>query len=140
MSADVDTAVLALLRAALTGYDTDRVHDGEVRGADWPERVISAPLPYVIFFTTPGYPTNPRMCGRRGLAVEFTINSVGSTRAQAKFMGQRSQDAIDGKRILNARRIARTETNVPVRRDDEWTRPDGGPLFIDTRTYSIAAH
>lgn len=136
MAADVDNAVLALLRAV----PNLRVHDGDVTGADWDEKVIAAPLPYAIFFTTPGAPVTPRLSGRNARTQTFTINSVGSTREQAVFIGDRTEAALQGVRILNGRRIGRTDDQPFVRRDDEWTRPGGAPLFTDSRRYSILAH
>lgn len=143
VSDDVDAKILALLRGLATTESPLAVHDGDVTDADPATKVISAPLPYLVFYSTPGYGINPRMCGRRGRAVEFTINAVGKTREQAKWAGQTAEDALDHVRITLSgvpRLIRRTEDNPYVRRDDTWIRPDGKPLFVDSRRYTIAAH
>lgn len=145
MSADVDDLVLDLLRAIATVEAPLGVHDSHVADSDDSEKTISAPLPYLVFFTTPGYPINPRMSGRRGRAVEFTINAVGISRSQAKWAGDRAEAVLDRKRLVliegrPGRLLRRTDDNAYLRRDDTWTRPGGKPLFTDTRRYHIAAH
>lgn len=145
MSVDVDEAVLELLRAIATDAAPLAVYDGDVTDADQDAKTISAPLPYVVFYTTPGYPITPRMSGRRGRAVVFTVNSVGLSRSQAKWAGDQAEAALDGKRIVLDHRgalprlIRRTDDNAFLRRDDTWTRPGGKPLFTDSRRFHIAA-
>lgn len=142
VSADVDDAVLTILRSIADDEAPLGVYDSDVTGANLETKVISVPLPYVVFYSTPGYGINPRMSGRRGRAVEFTVNAVGISRDQAKWAGQRAEDGLDGRRIelVQPRLIRRTDDNAYVRRDDTWTRPKGLPLFTDSRRYSIAAH
>lgn len=128
MSAAVDTAVLALLRAALTGYTTDRVHDGEVKAADWDEKVINAPTPYVLHFGAADVPMSNRLVGNVSRGNDIRFNCVGSTREQAVFMADRAEAAVNRKRVLG--RFVQLAERTSPRRDDTWSRPDGGPLYI----------
>ncbi|WP_426243689.1 hypothetical protein [Nocardioides sp. LHG3406-4] len=117
-----------------------RVHDGHVMDSDNVAKTISAPLPYVVFFSTPGAPTGRRrMSGSAGRGQEFMVNAVGETREQASLTGDIAEAALDGKRIPLGQRqyLHRADEDAFVRRDDTWTRPDGGPLFTDSRRYAI---
>lgn len=135
MSVEVDDAVLALLEA--TGLN---VHDGWVKDSDGIKKTISAPLPYVVFYTTPGYPVNPRTGGRAGREHEFQVSCVGITREQAVWAQEQVEAALDGVGIVVAgqsRQITRTDDNQTVGRDDTWTRPDGGPLFFGPLRFTV---
>lgn len=131
-----DDAVLTILRANLA-----RVHDGHVTDSDDDEKTISAPLPYVVYFTTPGYPIGGRLgTVPRGRVQEFQVTGVGSTREQAMWAGDRAEAALDGTLVTvdgRNRRVRRDTDNPIVWRDPTWTRPDGGPLFNDVRRYTI---
>lgn len=134
---DTDALALALLRDA--GLN---VHDGYVRDSDENTKTISAPLPYVVYYTTPGRPIVPRTGGvARSRAVEFQVTAVGSTREQAQWARQKAEAALHGVSVeVNGRlrRISRTEDNVFIGRDDTWNRPDGGPLFMAPIRFVVA--
>ena len=131
MSTDSD--LLALLEAV----PNLNVHDGYV-DADETEKVISVPLPYVVFYSTPGYDNNERQCGGvGGRVVEFQITGVGGTREQAKWALDQARTALSRKR-LNGSLIRRFDDNQFVRRDDDYTRPSGDPLFYGVDRYGVA--
>lgn len=139
MSTAAHETVLAAIEAAAAGlFD---VFDGYVKDSDENRHTISAPLPYVVYFGTPGYPINRRLGGRSGRAVEFQVTAVGRTAEQARWAGQKVEDHLDGLAVtVDGRRcrIRRDELdNAFTSRDDTWTRPDGGPLFNDFRRYVI---
>src|SRR5687768_15405752 len=118
----VDSDILALLEAV----PNLNVHDGDV-DADETTKVISVPLPYVVFYSSPGYDNNERQDGRVGDRVnEFDLHGVGATREQAKAALDKARAAISRKR-LNGNLIQRSDDNLRVRREDKYTRPGGGP-------------
>lgn len=135
MSAEVDTAVLALLRGTVLN-----VHDGYVTDSDEDAKTISAPLPYVVFYPTPGRPVNPRIGGTRGRGHEFQVSYVGGTREQAVWAQGKAEAALDGVSITvggRPRQIRRTADNPYLGRDDTWTRPGGGPLFYGALRFYV---
>lgn len=138
MSATADTAILALLDATVLN-----VWDGYVKDSDEDAKVVSAALPYVVFYSTPGYDINPRLSGAVLIrAVDFQINFVGSTREQAKWASEKARDALNRKRVTLAgksRLIRRTDDNLFIQRDDTWTRPGGAPLFFGVDRYVVTA-
>ncbi len=128
-----DDALLALLRAVANL----NVHDGYV-DVDETQKVISVPLPYVVFWSTPGYDNDARQDGRvAGRVVDFQITGVGGTREQAKWVLDKARGALSRKR-LNGSLIIRDDDNQFVRRDDDYTRPGGGPLFYGVDKYAVA--
>ncbi len=149
-AADVDTAVLELLTepgqiVLVTERDQDLddktpLYDGHVVDSDAAEKTISAPLPYLVYFTTPGAPVRAR-AGRASTmrTVEFQITAVGDDRAQARWAGDLAEALLDGQLITpgtdRPRRVIRVPDNAYMGRDDTWTRPEGDPLFIDVRRY-----
>lgn len=133
---DADDAAIALLKT--TGIP---VHDGHVKDSDESKKTISAPLPYHVYFAAPGYPINRRAGGTAGRAQEFQVTSVGKTREQATWAGDLAEGVLDQALVsVDGRdlRITRMDDNSFTRRDDTWTRPDGGPLFTDVRRYVLA--
>jgi hypothetical protein len=130
-SSEVDTAVLQILNDSPLN-----VWDGDVGDSDPTDMIITAELPYVVFYSTPGYPNEAsRRVGGvvRGRAVEFQINGAGETREQAKWALERAEELLDGAVIDvggRKRRIRRTDDNLFVRKDPTWTRPGGEPLFF----------
>jgi hypothetical protein len=131
MSTDDD--VLAMLRAVpnLT------VYDGSI-DVDETEKVIKVDLPYVMFWSTPGYDNDVRQSGGvAGQVDEFQLTGVGEDRAQAKAVLQRARDAISRKRVGKGL-IRRSLDNQPVRRDDDYTRPGGDPIFSGVDRYAVA--
>jgi hypothetical protein len=135
VSSEVDAAVLALLRSTVL-----HVYDGYVTDSDDSAKTISAPLPYVVFYPTPGRPVNSRASGTSGREYEFQVSYVGMTREQAVWAQERAEAALDGVSITVAgkpRQITRTPDNQFVGRDDTWTRPDGGPLFYGALRFTV---
>jgi hypothetical protein len=131
VSADDD--VLALLEAV----PNLNVHDGYV-DVDETAMVISVPLPYVVFYSTPGYDRDDRQDGRvNGRVVEFQVTGVGGTREQAKWALDKARGALSRQRLGDAL-IRRSDDNQYVRRDDDYTRPGGEPLFYGVDRYGVA--
>lgn len=131
-AAEVSTEVLTLLDAV----PNLNVWDGDVGDSDPTDMVITAELPYVVFYSTPGYPAEAgRRVGavQRRRVVEFQVNGAGETREQAQWALSEAETALDGKVLDIAgarRRIRRTDDNLFVRKDPTWTRPGGAPLFF----------
>lgn len=123
-----DPSVTATVNAIFDGYPE----------ADETEKVISIPLPYLVYVTTPGYDNDPRQCGDvGGRVLEFQVTAVGRSQRQAKWALDHAREALSRKRLGRAL-IVRSEDNLYVRRDDEFTRPDGGPLFLGVDRYAVA--
>lgn len=128
-----DDALLALLRAV----PNLNVHDGFVP-ADETDKVISVPLPYVVFYSTTGYDNDARQCGDvAGRVVEFQLTGVGGDRQQAKAALEKARGALSRKR-LDGSLIRHSDDNQPVRRDDDYTRPGNKPLFYGVDRYAVA--
>lgn len=128
-----DASLLALLKAVphLNVYDGFVVTDASAK-------VVSVPLPYVVFYSSPGYDNDERQCGGvGGRVVEFQITAVGESREQAKDALDKARSVLSRKR-LNGNLIRRSDDNQQVRRDDDFTRPGGGPLFYGVDRYAVA--
>jgi|GEM_PF-4584137 len=131
MTAESD--ILALLNAV----PNLNVYDGFVE-VDESAKVISVPMPYVVFWSSPGFDNDARLCGQiGGRVVEFQITGVGETREQAQWVLRLTRTALSRKRLNNSL-IRRDESNQYVRRDDDYTRPGGGPIFYGRDTYGVA--
>lgn len=131
MSADDD--LLALLRAV----PSLNVWDGDVE-VDESAKVISVPLPYIVFYSSPGYDNDGRFCGDvGGRVLEFDIHGIGMDRNQAKWVLDKARAALSRKR-LNGNLIIRAEANLPVGKEKTYTRPGGGPLFYGVDRYGVA--
>ena len=131
MSADDD--ILALLEAV----PNLNVYDGYV-DADESAKVISVPMPYVVFYSSPGYDNDVRQSGQvAGRVLGFQITAVGVDRRQAKWALDKARTALSRKR-LNGNLIKRADDNQHVRRDDDYTRPGGLPIFYGVDKYSVA--
>lgn len=136
-SAD-DATVLALLNAVANL----NVWDGHVEDSDADLSVISADLPYVVFWggyddDTPG----DSLAGTSGAHLtEFRVTAVGGTREQAKWAGEQARAVLNRKRVTfvaGSRFVRCTENSGYVTRDDTWTRPDGAPLFSGIDQYEV---
>lgn len=140
MTAADDAAILSALQAV----PNLRVFDGYVTDSDESAKTISAPLPYVVFYgfaddDAPG-DTLARSLGAH--LVEFQITYVGATREQARLVGERALGALNRKWLTlpaGLRLVCRTDSGLGVRRDDVWTRPGGGPLFVGEDRYRVGA-
>lgn len=139
-----DDGLLAMLDASpsLVLYDgitatPNAIYDGYVE-VDETLKVIAVPLPYVVFYSTPGRDNDERQSGQvAGRVVEFTITAVGVDRRQAKWILDKARDVLSRKR-LDGNLIKRDDVNLPVDRSDEYTRPGGGPLFFGIDRYAVA--
>lgn len=131
MSADDD--LLTMLRAV----PNLNVYDGFV-DADETEKVIDVPLPYVVFYSSPGSDRDGRLCGGvGGRVLQFSVTGVGGDRQQAKWALDKARAALSRQR-LNTALIRRSDDNQPVRREDVYTRPEGLPLFYGIDQYGVA--
>lgn len=127
----VDEQLLALLESM-----TFIVYDGYVE-VDETDKVITAPLPHAVFYSSTGEDTSRRLSGHvGGRIIDFQIMSIGSTREQAKWAADKSRDTLD-RTPLNGSRIIHQVGQV-IRRDDDYTRPGGGPLFYGVDQYAVA--
>lgn len=113
------------------------VWDGDV-DADKTTKVIAVPLPYVAFYSTPGYDRDERAGGQvGGRVLEFDIHGVGENRAQAKAALDKARGVLSRK-FLNGNIIIRSAANLPVDKEPTYTRPGGAPLFFGVDRYSVA--
>lgn len=143
MSADDD--ILAMLDASPilvfvprgTPGVPNAVYDGFV-DADETLKVISVPLPYLVFYSTPGRDRDERQGGQvGGRVLEFRITAVGVDRRQAKWILDKARGVLSRKR-LNGNLIMRSDDNLSVRREDVYTMPGGDPLFYGVDKYAVA--
>lgn len=143
MSADDD--LLAMLDASPTLVlapfgkpgGINAIYDGYVV-ADETAKVISVPLPYVVFYSPPGYDRDERQGGQvGGRVLRFTITGVGQDRTQAKFVLDKAR-AVLSRKFLGSNLIIRDDDDQPVRREDTYTRPGNLPLFYGIDRYSVA--
>jgi len=138
MSADDE--LLTLLRA-VTNLN---VYDGYV-DVDETAKVIAVDLPYVVFYAGLGDDIDERPNGGRsgGTAIPFQTTYVGGTREQARWTGVKARAALSRKRItINGKEsgLIRLEAAATIRRDDDYTRPGGGPLFFGVDQYEVGSN
>lgn len=141
MSAADDAAILD----ALAAVPNLRVFDGYVTDSDEAEKTISAPLPYVVYYTL----TDENVGDTLGAVTVgarlhgFQINYVGATAEQARAVRDRVRGALDRAWVTmpaGDRLVRRDDDDSQaIRRDDAWTRPDGGPLFYGVDRYRVGA-
>lgn len=147
MSADPDADLLAMLDASpnlfLFDYENGdigmpgSIYDGDVE-VNEADKTISVPLPYIVYYSTPGYDRDERLSGQvGGRVLEFDIHGVGEDRNQAKWVLDQARDALSRK-YLNGNLIIRSDANLPVGKEDTYTRPGGGPLFFGVDRYKVA--
>lgn len=106
--------------------------------ADETEKIIAVPLPYLVYVTTPGFDNDLRQCGDvAGRVLEFQIAAIGEAQWQAKWALDHAR-AVLSRRRLGRALIRRSPDNLYVRRESEFTRPDGGPLFHGVDRYAVA--
>lgn len=106
--------------------------------ADEEAKIIAVPLPYLVYVTTPGYDRDARQCGDvGGRVLEFQVSAIGDTQWQAKWALDKARELLSRKR-LGRSLIQRSPDNLRVRKDDDYTRPGGEPLFYGVDRYSVA--
>ncbi len=138
----VDDAVLAVLREVLPDVSTGtRVHDGEVR-ANNTTKVVTYPLPYVVYTSNFGADETRRLAGAKSRrSVFFSCMFVGESREQVKWAQGRVRDRIADKRLqIPDHKTWPVElmASQRIRRDDDAIRPDGSPLFYGVDEYDLA--
>lgn len=138
MSSADDATVLAVLDAIANL----NVYDSHVTDSDPDTQVISAALPYVVFWG--GYDDDApgdSLAGTSGAHLtDFRITFVGETREQAKWAGELARTALNRKQITfgaRSRFVRCTDNSGYVTRDDTWTRPGGAPLFSGIDQYEV---
>lgn len=129
----VDTTVLAALRAVLTN-----VHDGKVPVDDSDPNIVTAALPYVVFYSNIGMPEElRRMSGRNARDdVDFQVTYVGGTRDQAKWAGERARGALRNLRLHPNGPRVRVVESQRVLKDNDAHQPNGGALFYGVDQYA----
>ncbi|WP_232676676.1 hypothetical protein [Nocardioides sp. R-C-SC26] len=140
MSLADDDVVLGVLRSAHANLE---VYDGDVRlsDADRLAKVISVPLPYLVFHSAPGSDRAQSLAGTSGARLlTFRVTFVGGSREEAKAASEIAEGVLK-EQVLSfpagERLVTRTDNNLPVRRDDAWTRPQGKPLFYGVDEYVV---
>lgn len=126
----VDADFLTLLRSApsLTVYD-GIVDDAETT------KVISVPLPFVLYFGKRTTPENVRAGGRADRGNFPALTCAGSTRLQADALADKVEAWLDGK-PLGRRSVRFFERSDPTR-DLRYTRPGGGPIFYTALRFTV---
>lgn len=143
MSADSDilamldaSPVLVVVGEGKTG-GINSVYQG-FPAVDTTAKVITLPLPYAVFITSPGYDRDERHSGDvGGRVLEFQLTGVGQSEKQAKFVLDEARKVLNRKR-LNGSLIKRAPDNQLARRDDDYTRVGGQPIFYAVDRYSVA--
>lgn len=133
VTADAD--ILALLDAV----PNLNVYDGFVKvEVVEGQKVITVPMPYVVYYGTPGYDHDERYTGNVYRRVhEFQVTGVGVTREQAQWALDKARAVLNRKKLDGAQ-IRRSDDNQFVRRDDDYSRPGGGPVFFGVDRYAVA--
>lgn len=101
-------------------------------------KVINVPLPYLVLNSSPGYDRDERYSGSvNGRVLEFQLTGVGESERQAKWILDQARTMLSRKRLAGAL-IKRSDDNLNVRRDDDYTRPGGDPIFYGVDRYAVA--
>lgn len=101
-------------------------------------KVIDLPLPYIVFNSSPGYDRDGRYCGQvGGRVLEFQLKGVGESEKQVAWVLNEGRKMLSRKRLDKAL-IRRSDDNLEWRRDDDFTRPGGGPIFYGVDRYGVA--
>lgn len=131
----VDDVVLAALKEIGVA-----VHDSEVT-VDTTTKVVKVGLPYAAYHSSIGDDADPRLDGRNTIRTPyFSITYVGEDRNQAKALGEKIRNALEGRRFaISGRRawLCRLDESTRVFRADDAIRPDGRPLFYGVDSYSL---
>lgn len=139
-----DSELLALLDASPTLTVVAEGKTGGINsvyqgfpGVDTTVKVIKLELPYLVYVTSPGYDRDERYSGDvGGRVLDFQLTGVGQSEKQAKFVLDAARDVLNRKR-LNGSLIKRSIENALVRRDDDYTRAGGLPIFFGVDRYSV---
>lgn len=151
----VDDAILAFLRSddVIAGNspvddDNRNVYDGQLvppRPPGAPPQVVTFELPYLVYMSSVGADDNPRLAGRRvRRSVFFQLTYVGTSREQAKWLGERARDLLEFHRLEvegyppDKQWKVRCEESQRVWRDDDAVQPDGAPLYYGVDQYAVS--
>lgn len=145
MSADTDLLAMMDASPTLVYIDEESGEPGVPNAVYWgfldvdeSAKVISVPLPYIVFNSSPGYDRDGRYCGQVGGRVsEFQLTGVGESERQAKWVLDEARKVLNRKK-LGKSLIKRSDDNLKVQKDDDYTRPGGKPLFRGVDKYSVA--
>jgi hypothetical protein len=138
----VTSADDAVVLTALDAVANLNIWDSHVEDSDPSEMVITAALPYVVFYgfsddVSPG----DSLAGSSGAHLSaFQVTAVGETREQARWAAEKARGALDRQRLTFASgsRLVRHNGDMqPIVRDDTWTRPGGEPLFSAVDRYNV---
>lgn len=129
--------ILALLA---TGVDPLNVHDSLVPTDDT-DKVVSVPLPLVVFIPADAEPRRGRSCGSISSEVyQFDVRYAGVTREQAEAARDRSRVRLEGKRPQHTgtrnNPISRVAT-LPIDRDSTYHTPGGHRLLFGVDQYTV---
>lgn len=113
------------------------VYDGSV-DTDEEAKIIAVPMPYLVYFGSPGRDNDTRFSGRAGGRIHgFHIHGVGETREQAQWALDVAYDILNRQRLGDTL-IKRDEAHMLPRRDDDYNRPGGEPIFYGIDPYNVA--
>ena len=126
----VDSDFLALLNA----IPNLNVHDGIV-DADETTKVISVPLPFVVYFGKRTTPENVRAGGRGERGNFIALTCAGESRLHADLVADKVEAALDGA-ALGKRTVSFFERSGPTR-DLRYTRPGNEPLFYTALRFTV---
>ena len=133
----LDASPVLVVAPFNTAGGINAVYDGYVK-ADESAKVISVALPYLVFYSGTGRDNDARQSGQvAGRVKGFRIIGVAATPEQAEWVLDRGRDMLSRKR-LNGNLIIRTDGTDEARRDDDYTRPGGDPLFYGVDLYAVA--
>lgn len=143
MTADSDilakldaSPVLVLVAEGKTGA-ANAIYQG-FPAVDTTAKVITLALPYLVYVTSPGYDRDERFSGSvSGRVLDFQLTGVGQSATQAKWILDQARIVLNRKR-LNGALIKRSPENQLARRDDDYTRAGGLPIFYGVDKYSVA--
>jgi len=132
----VDEAVITVLKGAgLAVMDSFVPTDNEN------SKIVTYPLPFVVYYGALGVPSKPRLTGRRQqTVVGFMVTYVGIDRNQAKWEGEKARAVLEGRRLVipgHKSGLVTLLTSPWVWRDDDMIRPDGKPIFYGRDTYEV---
>jgi hypothetical protein len=144
MSADADILAMLDASAKLVYVDEETGGPNVPNAVYWgyldvdeTAKVIAVPLPYLVYSSSPGYDRGIRFAGSvTGRVSEFRLTGVGESERQAKWVLNEAYKVLNRRR-LNGALIKSSNDSQDVRRDDDYTRPDGKPLFFGVERYAV---
>jgi len=126
----VDADFLALLKSA----PNLNVWDGIV-DANETTKVISVPLPFVLYYGKRTSPENLRAGGRAERGNYMAMTCAGESRLHADLLADKVEAWLDGKPLGN-RTVTFSDRQLPDR-DLRYTRTGGGPIFYTALRFTV---